>query len=90
MKRSLSGAANVTPSASPRGMIETFRTGSAPSVSMPDDRVPAFVVGRAAPVLLAHHHLALGAEHDPLERIGEVGLLDRFVASARGQRAPPR
>src|SRR6185312_6553709 len=31
----LSGAENVTPSAIPRGMIETLRTGSAPGVSMP-------------------------------------------------------
>ena len=38
----------------------------------PDDRVAGLVVGGAAPVLLGEHHLALGAEHDPLQRVGEV------------------
>ena len=35
LKRSASGAEKVTPSAWPRGMIETLRTGSAPGVSIP-------------------------------------------------------
>ena len=51
----------------------------------PDDRVPALVVRGAAPVLAAHHHLPLGAEHDPLERVGEVGLVHLLVAAARGE-----
>ena len=38
----------------------------------PDDRVAGLVVGGPAPVLLADHHAARGAEHDPLERVGEV------------------
>ena len=41
LKRSASGAENVTPSAIPRGMIETLRTGSAPGVSMPMMAWPA-------------------------------------------------
>ena len=48
-----------------------------------DDRVPALVVRGAAAVLVAHHHLPLGAEHDPLERVGEVGLEHLLVAAAR-------
>ena len=35
LKRSSSGVESVTPSAWPRGMIDTLRTGSAPGVSMP-------------------------------------------------------
>jgi hypothetical protein len=41
LKRSASGAEKVTPSAIPRGMIETLRTGSAPGVSMPTIAWPA-------------------------------------------------
>ena len=41
------------------------------------------VVGGAAPVFGADHHLALGAEDDPLERVGEVGLGDKFVIPPR-------
>ena len=55
-----------------------------------DDRVAGLVVGGAAAVLLAHHHLALGAEHDPLERVGEVRLLDLLVARGVPPAAPPR
>ena len=36
----MSGAESVTPSAIPRGMIETLRTGSAPAVSMPTSAWP--------------------------------------------------
>ncbi len=36
----MSGAESVTPSAIPRGMIETLRTGSAPWVSMPTSAWP--------------------------------------------------
>ena len=50
-----------------------------------DDRVAALVVGGAAPVLGAHHHLPLGAEHDPLERVGEVGFVDDLVVPPRRQ-----
>ena len=39
--RSVDGAWKVTPSAWPRGMIEIFRTGSAPGVSMPTSAWPA-------------------------------------------------
>ena len=66
-------------------MIETLRTGSAPGVEHPDDCVPTLVVGRPPTILVAHQHLALRAEHDPLERVGEVGFLDHVVARA-GQR----
>ena len=80
------GAENVTPSAIPRGMIETLRTGSAPGVSIPTTACP-LVVGRPATILLAHHHLPFGAEHDPLERVGEVGFFDHFVlAPSRRER----
>ena len=48
----------------------------------PDDRVPALVVGGSPPVLGAQHDLPLCAEHDPLQRISEVGLLDHVVAHA--------
>ncbi len=41
LNRSASGAENVTPSAWPRGMIETLRTGSAPGVSIPTIAWPA-------------------------------------------------
>ncbi len=34
-----------------------------------DDRVAGLVVGGAAAIVLGEHHLALGAEHDPLERV---------------------
>jgi hypothetical protein len=50
-----------------------------------DHRVTGLVVGGAAAVCLAHHDLPLGAEHDPLERIGEVGFLDLLVLSASRQ-----
>ena len=66
-------------------MIETLRTGSAPGREHPDERVAALVVGRAPAILLAHHHLALGAEHDPLERVGEVRLLHDLVVAPRGE-----
>ena len=51
----------------------------------PDDRVAALVVRGAALVLVGHHHLALCAEHDLLERVGEVGLLHLLVAAPRGE-----
>ena len=51
-----------------------------------DDRVAALVVGDPAAVGLADQHdLALGAQHDLLERVGEVGALDLVVAAPRGQ-----
>ena len=71
-------------------MIETLRTGSAPVGEHADDRVAALVVGGPAPVLRAHHHLPLGAEHDPLERVGEVGLVDALVVRGAPRAAPPR
>jgi hypothetical protein len=43
------------------------------------------VVRGAPPVLVRHHHLALGAEDDLLERVGEVGLLDLLMVAARGE-----
>ena len=53
-----------------------------------DDRVATLVVGGKAPVFRAHHHLPLGAEHDPLERVGEVGFVDDLVVpSCRQQRS---
>jgi hypothetical protein len=48
--------------------------------------VAALVVGSAAPVLRGHHHLPLGTEDDPLERVGEVGLLDVLVVASSGQK----
>ena len=66
-------------------MIEIFRTGSAPGGEHADHRVTGLVVGGAAAVCVAHHHLPLGAEHDPLECIGEVRLLDLLVLAASGQ-----
>ncbi len=80
-----SGAENVTPRAIPRGMIEIFRTGSAPWAEHPDERVPAFVVGGAAAILGAHQHLPLGAEHDPLECVGEIGAEHLVVAAPGGE-----
>ena len=69
-------------------MIETLRTGIGAVGEHADDRVAALVVGGAAPVLGAHHHLPLGAEHDPLERVGEVGFVDDLVAApCRQQRS---
>ena len=50
-----------------------------------DDRVPGLVVRRAPAVVQAHHHAALGAEHDALERVGEVGAGDGVVTAARGE-----
>jgi hypothetical protein len=44
--------------------------------------VAAIVVGGAAPVFLVHHHLPCGAEHDPLERVREVGFVDGVVVPA--------
>ena len=85
LKRSSSGVERVTPSACPRGMIETLRTGSAPGDEHPDDRVPALVVGDPAPVVLAEHDLALGAEHDLLQRVREVRPRDPLVATPSGQ-----
>ena len=40
-----------------------------------------FVVRGPAAVLKADHHLAFGAEHDPLERVGEVGFVDDVVVA---------
>ena len=37
-----------------------------------DDRVSGLVVGGAATVVFGDHHLARGAEHDPLEGVAEV------------------
>ena len=51
----------------------------------PDDRVAALVVRRAAPILEGHHHLPLGPEHDPLERVGEVRFLNRVVPAPGGK-----
>ena len=46
-----------------------------------DDRVTSLVVGGPLPVLVADHHAACGAEHDPLQRVGEVFLADVRVAA---------
>jgi hypothetical protein len=43
------------------------------------------VVGGAPPILRAEHHLALGTEHDPLERVGEIAHLDVLVRAPRRQ-----
>ena len=51
---------------------------------MPSERVARLVVGGALAILGRDHDAALGTEHDPLERVGEVGELDRLVASAGG------
>ena len=90
LKRSASGAEKVTPSAWPRGMIETLRTGSAPGGEHPDDRVAGLVVGGPAAVLVGDHDAALGAEHDPLERVGEVLAVDLRVRSGGRRAARPR
>ena len=45
----------MTPSAIPRGMIETLRTGSAPGREHADQRVARLVVGGAAAVVLGQH-----------------------------------
>ena len=50
-----------------------------------EDRVPALVVGGPALVLVRDHHLALGPEHDPLHRVGEVLLDDVGVTAPRRQ-----
>ena len=50
-----------------------------------DDRVAGFVVRGPAAVLRADHHLAFGAEHDPLERVGEVGFVDDLVVATSGE-----
>ena len=50
-----------------------------------DDRMTALVVGGAAAVLGAHHDLPLRAEHDPLQRVGEVGRVDLLVVPPRGE-----
>jgi hypothetical protein len=47
--------------------------------------VAALVIRGAALVRRRHHQLALGAEHDLLERVGEVGSLDCFVTAACGE-----
>ena len=44
------------------------------------------MVGGAATIFGAHHHLPFRAEHDALERIGEVGLVDKLVVPPRGQK----
>ena len=49
------------------------------------DRVTALVVGGAAPVFRRHHDLPLGAEDDPLERVGEIGLVHLVMVTARGE-----
>ena len=71
-------------------MIETLRTGIGAFGEHADDRVTGFVVGGAAAVFDAHHHLPFGTEHDPLERVGEVGFVDDVVASAVPPAAQPR
>ena len=43
------------------------------------------VVGGTAPVFRAHHHLARGAEDDPLQRIREIGFGDDLVIPPRGK-----
>ena len=43
------------------------------------------VVRRAAAVFGTDHHLALGTEDDPLQRVGEVGLGDDLVIPPRGK-----
>ena len=45
----------------------------------------ALVVGRALPLGRRDHDVALGAQHDPLERLGEVARLNPLVAAARGR-----
>ena len=66
-------------------MIETLRTGSAPGREHADERVAGLVVGDAAAVLLGEHDAARGAEHDLLQRLGEVRVLDLLVVAARGE-----
>ena len=52
-----------------------------------DQSVAGFVVRRPAAVRVGHHHLALGAEHDLLERVSEVLVEDSLaVAASRQQR----
>ena len=72
LKRSASGAEKVTPerlaARDDRDLANRVGAGR----EHPDDRVAGLVVGGAAAVLVGDHHLALGAEHDPLERVGEV------------------
>ena len=64
-------------------MIEILRTGSAPSVSIPTIAWPPswYAVRRRS--VGRHHDLALRAEHDPLERVGEVGLAAPVSCSRR-------
>jgi hypothetical protein len=40
------------------------------------------VVGGALAICVGHHHLALGAEDDLFDGVGEVALLDRGVITA--------
>ena len=51
----------------------------------PDDRVAGLVVGGALTIGGAEHDLPFGAEHDLLQRVGEVGHLHIRVFSARGE-----
>ena len=43
----------------------------------------SLVIGGSSPVVLAQHHLPLGAQHDPLEGIAQVLGTDLFVFTAR-------
>ena len=47
--------------------------------------MPALVVGDPAAVLLGLYDLALGAEHDLLDRVGEVGVGHLFMLAPRRQ-----
>jgi len=68
-------------------MIETLRTGVGAGLEHAEQGVAGLVVGGAAAFLGGHDHVALRAELDLLQRVGEVVLGDDVAAAAgRGQR----
>ena len=68
-----------------RGMIEIFRTGSAPGREHPDERVAGLVVGGAPLVGRREQQLARRSELDLLERVAEVAHRHLLVLAARGE-----
>src|SRR6185503_7694614 len=53
-----------------------------------EDRVATFVVGDALAVVRAHEQWSLGAEHDLLQRVEKILLVDLVLLAARRQKRP--